>query len=148
MLKELTRYKSRLKQLRRIFQYHLMVLTTLQSRPITQDSDSADRLMHEAIDVHDQVQRGLSLSELYYELTSDLVDAFLAMSSHRLNKVMQILTIVTVIFVPLGLLAGIYGMNFEIIPELKIPWGYYALLGTMAAIATTQLVFFRKRGWL
>ena len=61
---------------------------------------------------------------------------------------MKVLTIVTAIFVPLGFLAGIYGMNFENMPELHSPWGYYGLLTVMGLIASGLLLVFKRKRWL
>ncbi len=61
-------------------------------------------------------------------MMSDLIDGYISLNGHHLNRIMKVLTIVTVIFVPLGLLVGIYGMNFENIPELESSYGYYILL--------------------
>lgn len=145
LLSELTSYKTALKQLRRIFTYHGHVIGGLRA-----DTGPAfgPELEHELIDVHDQIDRSQSLATLYYDLASDLVEAYLALSSHRLNQVMKVLTIFTVIFVPLSFLAGIYGMNFEYIPELKHPYGYFILLGVMLTIVSIQLVIFRRKRWL
>lgn len=70
------------------------------------------------------------------------------MASHRLNGIMKVLTIVTAIFVPLGFLAGLYGMNFENIPELHFEYGYYVLLGLMATVVVSLLTLFRIKRWL
>lgn len=77
-----------------------------------------------------------------------IIDGYLALASHRLNKVMQVLTIFTVIFVPLSFLAGIYGMNFEYIPELGFKYSYFILLGVMVTIVIIQLMLFRRKKWL
>ncbi|MFT6098955.1 MAG: magnesium transporter [Arenicella sp.] len=61
---------------------------------------------------------------------------------------MQLLTIITVIFVPLTFMAGIYGMNFEYIPELSFKGGYFVLLGAMLVIAVIQVLYFRRKRWL
>ena len=61
---------------------------------------------------------------------------------------MQALTVITAIFVPLGLLSGIYGMNFENMPELHSENGYFVLIGVMLSVAATLLLFFRRKGWL
>ena len=103
LLAELTRYKSQLRQLQRIANYHLQIAATLQShRP---EQISAEQ-KHEIIDIYEQLERSLSLALLYYEIAKDLTDGYLAAASHRLNNVMQILTIFTVTFVPLTFLAG------------------------------------------
>lgn len=145
VLVELTGYKTELKKLRRIFLYHEQILSKLCHSP---SAAFAGDQRHELTDVYEQQERANSLTLLYYELASDLNDGYLSMFSHRLNRIMQVLTVVTVVFVPLSFLAGIYGMNFENMPELNSRWGYFILLSVMACIATTLLLVFRKRKWL
>jgi magnesium transporter len=98
--------------------------------------------------VFEQQERVNSLTTLYYELASDLIDSYISIASHRLNQVMKILTIITAVFIPLGFLAGIYGMNFENMPELHSRNGYFILLGVMASIVLLLLFVFRKIRWL
>lgn len=145
VLVELTGYKTELKKLRRIFLYHEQILSKLCHTPC---AGFAVEQKHELTDVYEQQERANSLTLLYYELAADLNDGYLSMFSHRLNRIMQVLTVVTVVFVPLSFLAGIYGMNFENMPELNSRWGYFILLTVMACIATTLLLVFRKRKWL
>lgn len=71
-----------------------------------------------------------------------------AIQSHRLNEVMRILTVISVLFIPLTFFAGIYGMNFEYIPELKWRYGYFILLGLMFCMTTGIVMYFRHRKWL
>jgi magnesium transporter len=145
LLAELTRYKSRLKQLRRIARYHLQIAAELKSNPGRFVPES---LKHEIIDVYEQLERSLSLAELYYELADDLINGYLALASHKLNQIMRVLTVFTVIFVPLTFLAGIYGMNFENMPELNSRAGYFIVLGVMAVIVVGQIAFLRYRKWM
>ena len=98
--------------------------------------------------MYEHQERAGSLASLYYELASDLIDSYISIASHRLNQIMKVLTIITAIFVPLGFLAGIYGMNFENMPELHSRSGYFILLSVMAGIAVTLLAIFRKIRWL
>jgi magnesium transporter len=139
-------YKSDLKRLGRFAAYHEQVFRSLRDKsfPGFIDGDRA----HEVVDVWEQQERACSLSLLYYETASDLIDGYISVASHRLNQIMKILTIVTAVFVPLGFLAGIYGMNFENMPELHSKSGYYILLGVMATIASTFLIAFRRMKWL
>ncbi len=145
MIEELSIYKSRLTRLRRILTYHDQVV-----KQIRDDTESgiSDDLRHELTDVHEHLERSLSLAQMYYELSSDLIDSYISLASHRLNHIMQVLTIVTVIFVPLTFLAGIYGMNFDYIPELKFRYSYFILLGVMLLVTTGLLAYFRKKKWL
>lgn len=144
-LAELTGYKTDLKRMRRIFLYQVQMLDNLRKKPCP--GFHAER-RHELTDIFEQQERANSLTQLYYELATDLIDGFLSLSSHRLNGIMKVLTIVTAVFVPLSFLAGIYGMNFENMPELQSRFGYFTLLGVMVAIATTLIYVFRKRDWL
>lgn len=146
MLAELIGYKSDLKRLGRFATYHEQLFRSLRDKTFPGFSDS-DRT-HEIIDVWEQQERTCSLSLLYYETASDLIDGYISIASHRLNQIMKILTIVTAVFVPLSFLAGIYGMNFENMPELHSRSGYFILLGVMLTIATTFLVAFKRMKWL
>ena len=75
------------------------------------------------------------------------MDAYLSSMSNKMNEVMQVLTVVSTIFIPLTFIAGVYGMNFEYMPELKTRWGYIICLGFMGAIAGGLVLFFWRRGW-
>jgi len=65
-----------------------------------------------------------------------------------MNEIMKVLTIFAAIFIPLTFIAGIYGMNFEFMPELKWKGGYFTLLGVMAAVGFGMLIYFRRKKWL
>ena len=145
LLAELTRYKSRLRNINRIAKYHEQIAARLRS---DKDSLIPDSLEHDIIDLYEQVERTQSLANLHYQIASDLTEGYLGMSSHQLNRVMQILTIITVIFVPLTFLAGIYGMNFQNMPELASRSGYFVVIAVMFVVAVMQLFYFRKKRWL
>ena len=81
-------------------------------------------------------------------MAGDLIDGHISLTSHKLNETMRILTVVTTIFVPLGFLAGLYGMNFENIPELHHPNGYFILVGFMLFIAAALVMIFKRNKWL
>lgn len=73
---------------------------------------------------------------------------FFSLQGHRMNQVMTVLTIMAAIFIPLTFLAGIYGMNFEYMPELGWRWGYFSLLGLMLVIGLVLMIYFRRKKWL
>ena len=108
----------------------------------------SEELKHEINHVFEHRERANSLTMLYYELASDLIDSHISIASHRLNQVMKILTIITAVFIPLGFLAGIYGMNLENMPDLHSRYGSIILLGVMASIVMLLLFVFRKMRWL
>ncbi|MGB5160064.1 MAG: magnesium transporter CorA family protein [Thermoanaerobaculia bacterium] len=144
LLAELLSQKGDLKKVLRILQYHAQVFSSARANTPAQLGGHD----HELTDVQEQLDRLLSLARLYYELTDDLMNGYLSLSSHRLNQIMQTLTIVTVIFVPITFMAGIYGMNFEFIPELGFRSGYFILLGAMLSVVATIILVFYYRGWL
>ena len=144
LLGELMEFSSQLKRLRRIGAYHEKCFVSLRDHPTGRSGVDSAQLT----DLLEQAERLHSLSSLLYEITKDLTDGYLSVSSHRLNNVMRVLTVVTVLFVPLTFIAGIYGMNFEYIPELGWRWGYFAVLGVMIALVVVLLALFRRRGWV
>jgi len=99
-------------------------------------------------DVHDHLQRISDLSENYRDLVSSLFDIHFSVIATKTNEVMKTLAVVSAIILPLSLIAGIYGMNFENMPELKSQNGYYATLGLMVIITLGLLVYFWRRGWI
>lgn len=147
VMKELVSYRSRLRKLRRIFSYHQRMSEQLLHQG-TPHLAAEGELQHLCRDLYDRCERLYSLCSMYYEICGDLVEGYISISSHSLNNTMKILTIVTAIFVPLSFLAGLYGMNFEHMPELQFRYGYLVLLLVMICVATGMLVLFRRARWL
>lgn len=81
------------------------------------------------------------------EITADIRDSYLSLNAHQTNNVMKVLTIITSIFAPLTFIAGIYGMNFEHMPELTWRYGYFITLGFMGVTGVSMLIFFKRMGW-
>jgi magnesium transporter len=86
--------------------------------------------------------------ETYRELAGGLMDVYLSSVGNRQNEVMKVLTIMASVFIPLTFLAGIYGMNFEFMPELRFRGAYFLLLGAMLTVVIGIMVFLFRRGWL
>ena len=144
---ELTSYKSRILKLIRMFNYHQRITQQLikegEGIPLVVDEES----YHVINDLHERFERLFSLSNMHYDICGDLIDGYLSITSHQLNNTMRILTVVTAIFVPLSFLAGLYGMNFDVMPELHYEYGYYALLATMALTSVVLIYTFKKKKW-
>jgi magnesium transporter len=87
-------------------------------------------------------------AEQLHEEVQNLLAMHVAMASHRTNEVMRVLTVFSAFFLPLTFLVGVYGMNFDFMPELQQRWGYPAVLGVMALISLVIFIWFRRRGWL
>jgi magnesium transporter len=86
--------------------------------------------------------------ESYRDILSEMFNIYLSVKADNTNEVMKILTIFATIFIPLTFVAGIYGMNFEFMPELKWRYSYFVMIGIMVVITAVMLRFFRRRGWL
>ncbi|MDQ2986461.1 MAG: magnesium/cobalt transporter CorA [Armatimonadota bacterium] len=99
-------------------------------------------------DLYDHTVRVIDLVETYREVTSDLMDIYLSSVSNRTNDVMKRLTAITTIIMPLTLITGIYGMNFEFLPETQYRYGYFIVMAIMAIIAVSLFVFFWRQGWI
>jgi len=98
-------------------------------------------------DCYDHMVQIIDLLENYRDVTSGLMEVYLSSISNRTNEIMKVLTIISAIFIPLTLVAGIYGMNFKHMPELE--WGYpFFVYGCMATVALIFLICFRAKGWL
>ncbi len=99
-------------------------------------------------DVHDHLTRVVDLAESYRDLISGSLEAYLSVISNRMNEIMKVLTIFSAIMLPLTFIAGVYGMNFDNMPELHSRYGYFATLAIMIIVAFGMLFFFWWRGWL
>ncbi len=148
IMHDLVIYRSRLRKLNRVFNYHERIVRRILKESTGELNMEDLPLYHAMQDVYDKCERLNTLGAMFYDQCGDLVEGHLSLTSHQLNKTMQALTVITAIFVPLGLLAGIYGMNFDHMPELHSQNGYFVLLGVMMAVAVVLLLFFKRRGWL
>jgi len=122
--------------------------------------DAINRLLHEETpliqpdtqpylrDAYDHLSRVIDTIETHRELASDLMNIHLTVLSNQMNAVMKTLTVLAAIFIPLTFIAGLYGMNFENMPELRWPWAYPAVLAIMGAVAAGMLLYFRRKRWL
>lgn len=98
-------------------------------------------------DTYDHTLRLIDIVETYRETCADLRDFFLTSISNRTNEIMKVLTIIATIFIPLSFIAGVYGMNFDHMPELHWRYGYAFSWGLMLATAGGLLIYFWRRGW-
>jgi len=98
-------------------------------------------------DVSDHTIQVIDTVGTFRDMVTGMLDVYLSSLSNRMNQVMKVLTIIATIFIPLTFIAGIYGMNFENMPELKWPMGYPLVWLIMVVIALCMLVFFKRRKW-
>jgi magnesium transporter len=99
-------------------------------------------------DVYDHAIHIIESVESLRDLTAGMLDIYVSSVSYRLGIIMKVLTVITTIFMPLTLITGIYGMNFEYLPGLAWHWGFFVVLGTMAVTAGVMLLLFRWKKWL
>jgi magnesium transporter len=99
-------------------------------------------------DVYDHTLQIIDSVETFRELLSGMLDIYLSSVSNRMNEVMKVLTIIATLFIPLTFVAGVYGMNFQYMPELGWRWSYPLVWLVMIVIAIMMLAYFRRKGWL
>ncbi|MED0660942.1 magnesium/cobalt transporter CorA [Bacillus smithii] len=99
-------------------------------------------------DIYDHLLKLSEMLESYREFSADIRDNYMSFNSNKTNNIMMTLTIITTIFMPLTFIVGIYGMNFDYMPELHIKYAYYMVLIGMACIAFFMFLIFVKIGWL
>jgi magnesium transporter len=99
-------------------------------------------------DLYDHIVQVIETVETLRDMVTGLLDLYLSSLGQRTNEIMKVLTVMATIFIPLTFLVGVYGMNFEYMPELHWPWGYPALWGVMLACVAIMLIVFRRKKWL
>ncbi len=98
-------------------------------------------------DIYDHLLKLTDMLEVDREMTADLRDSYISLNSNRMNSIMKTLTVITTVFMPLTLIAGIYGMNFRVMPELGWAYGYPVILLLMLVLGAGMFRWFRRSGW-
>jgi magnesium transporter len=98
-------------------------------------------------DIYDHLLKLSEVIESNREMTADMRDSYISLNSNRMNNIMKTLTVITTIFMPLSFIAGVYGMNFNYMPELTWHWGYFVILTMMFGIGFGMFAWFRHKGW-
>jgi magnesium transporter len=145
MLEEIMDIRRSVARMRRISTRQLEVLYRMAHGEFPQVPENVLPFFR---DVHDHLQRISDLTEGYRDLISGLMEIHFSVVANRTNDVMKTLAVVSAIILPLTLIAGIYGMNFEYMPELHSRNGYYFTLAIMLIITAVLLVYFWRRGWI
>ncbi|HEY8272749.1 MAG TPA: CorA family divalent cation transporter [Pseudobdellovibrionaceae bacterium] len=147
ILREGYRIKRKTSAYRKLFKFTLDVLVKLQTRP--------DFPLNDISDIRESLDRLIFYVDNIYEDITGLLNLHLSLMSQKTNEasfktseIMRILTVVSIFFLPLNFIAGVYGMNFENMPELKNANGYHFALGAMLLIALAILLWIYKKGWL
>jgi len=99
-------------------------------------------------DVADHFVRVTDLADSYRDILGSILDMYMSVQGQKLNEIMKVLTLMSTIMLPMTFVAGIYGMNFEFMPELHMKYGYHGAIAAMFTIAVVLLLWFRKRKWI
>ncbi|WLD91651.1 magnesium/cobalt transporter CorA [Alkalihalobacillus sp. AL-G] len=122
-----------------------LLYRVLESRRFLMEDDKEERAYFQ--NVYDHLLKLSNMIQSNREISSDYRDSYISLNSYRMNNIIKTLTVITTIFMPLTFIAGIYGMNFEYMPELRWKYGYFLVLGLMFGIGIGMYISFRKRGW-
>ncbi len=98
-------------------------------------------------DVYDHIIHVIDILETFRDMVAAMHDTYMNYVNNRMNEIMKVLTVIATIFIPLTFIAGVYGMNFRYMPELEWQWGYFGVLGVMAAMFVGMVFYFRKKQW-
>ena len=99
-------------------------------------------------DLQDLTTQALEAVDIYHNMTNDFLNIYHTNLGNRTNDVMKFLTIFASIFIPLTFIAGVYGTNFDNLPELHFKYSYFIMIGIMTIIAAIMLYYFKKNKWL
>ncbi|TDE11303.1 magnesium transporter CorA family protein [Dyadobacter psychrotolerans] len=120
----------------------------LLSNEIIEKTDPKEHSDTYTRDTRDLYVKLHSIYDSLFENTNHLLSIYFSISSQRTNEIIRVLTIFSVFFMPLTFIVGVYGMNFEFMPELKMKFGYPGVMIAMAAITGLIYLWFKRRGWL
>ncbi len=132
--------KRKASAIRKVLKFSLDILASLQSRP--------DFVWRDFQGLRESIERNLFYTEDVLENVTGLLNLHISLAAQKTNEVMRVLTVFSIFFLPLNFLAGVYGMNFDYMPELHHESGYFLVLGSMAAISLGIFAWVYRRGWL
>ncbi len=121
------------------------IVTTLQKEENELINESTQRYLR---DVYEHIIQINDMLEANRELAGNIMDLYLSNINNRMNEVMKVLTIISTIFIPLSFMVGLYGMNFDNMPELHWRYGYFGVWGVALLTVAGMLYYFKKKRWL
>lgn len=144
VLNELHRIRREILQLRRSIYPLREVMTRFERVEEPHVSNESKVFIR---DLYDHTIQVIETVEVFRDMVSGTIDLYMNSVSNRMNNVMKVLTIIATIFIPLTFIAGVYGMNFEHMPELGWPWAYYAVWALMLMMAFAMVIYFKVKKW-
>lgn len=145
LLSELNQWKSRLINLRRVIWPHREAINSIVRGDHPMITENVKYFFR---DTFDHCVQSSEVVEMYREMVTSLMNTYLTSIANRTNEVMRVLTIVSTIFIPITFIAGIYGMNFDHMPELHMKWSYLFVWVAILSVAGTMLSLFWYKGWI
>jgi magnesium transporter len=145
VLEEIQDLKRSILRLRRISQKQLNILYRISHGEFKMIDEQTLPFFR---DIYDHLVRITDLAENYRDLIGGALDSYLSVISNRTNDIMKVLTIFSAVMLPLTFIAGLYGMNFDNLPELHYQYSYFIVIGVMAIVALGMLSFFWRKGWI
>ena len=113
-----------------------------------EDGHISDEVRPFLRDVYEHAIQIVEIIESYREMAAGLTDLYISANSNRMNEIMKVLTIMASLFIPLTFIAGVYGMNFEYMPELHVRWAYPLVWVVFVVLTLGMLIYFRRKGWI
>ena len=144
-LKEIYKFRIELIYLRKSVWPLREVIVKLERNECSMISEAVKPFLR---DVYDHTIQVIETVESTRDILSGIVDVYLSSVSNRMNSVMKVLTVISTIFMPLAFITGLYGMNFDNMPELHSENGYYVVIGVCIAVALGMLIYFQRKKWL
>lgn len=132
--------KRKSSAIRKVLKFSMDILNSLQARP--------DFVWRDFQGLRENIERNLFYTEDVLENVTGLLNLHISLAAQKTNEVMRVLTVFSIFFLPLNFLAGVYGMNFDNMPELHHSYGYFYVLVTMVTISLGIFIWVYKRGWL
>lgn len=144
-LKELYKFRRELIYLRKSVWPLREVIVKMERDDCSMISEQVKPFLR---DVYDHTIQVIETVESTRDILSGIVDVYLSSVSNRMNSVMKVLTVISTIFMPLAFITGLYGMNFDYMPELHMHYGYFGVLGLCCLVVIGMLIYFQRKKWL
>ena len=144
-LKEIYRIKRELIFLRRCIWPMRDVISKLERADNSLIQEKTEIYLR---DLYDHTIQVIDTVESFRDIIGGMQDLYLSSISNKLNDIMKVLTIIATIFIPLTFITGIYGMNFDYMPEIRWHWGYFAIWGLIITVAVSMLAYFKRKKWM
>jgi magnesium transporter len=144
-LNEIIGLRSEILWLKKVLGPQKELINTLNKRDLRLIDDQLQKYFS---DIYENAVKISETFDTFRDLMGNLREAYQSSIANRANEIMRVFTAITTIFMPLTVITGIYGMNFDNMPETHFKYGYFFVIGIMVVLAVSMLLIFRKKDWL